>query len=188
MFKKLLFSVIALLVVALVCLLAFAQTKPDVLRVERSITIRGTPEKIYPYIANLRLWTEWSPYEKLDPDMQRTYSGAASGVSAIYSWDGKQAGAGRMEIRETIEPTQILIALDFSKPMAAHNTVEFLLRPSGETTTVTWLMYGPNTFIGKVMCVFVDMDTLLGKDFETGLSNLKGLIESQGTLPPTLVN
>jgi uncharacterized protein YndB with AHSA1/START domain len=170
---------IALVVVVLVAaLLAFAATKPDSFRVQRAASINAPPEKIYPLISDLRRWGAWSPWEKLDPAMKRTHSGAASGRGAVYEWDGnKEVGAGRMEIVEVSPPSAVRIKLDFLKPFAAHNFAEFTLEPKGDATTVTWAMYGPNTYVSKLMSVFFSMDSMLGKYFETGLANLKAASE-----------
>lgn len=166
---------IALVVVVLVAaLLVFAATKPDSFRVQRTASIKAPPEKIYPLISDLKGWSAWSPWEKLDPAMKRTHSGAASGKGAVYEWDGnKEVGAGRMEIVEASPPSAVRIKLDFVKPFAAHNFAEFTLAPKGDATTVTWAMYGPNTYVSKLMSVFVSMDGMIGGYFESGLANLK---------------
>jgi uncharacterized protein YndB with AHSA1/START domain len=110
--------------------------------------------------------------------MKRTHSGAPSGKGAIYEWDGNnQVGKGRMEIIEATPPSKIVIKLDFMKPFEAHNTAEFTMQPAGDATNVTWAMHGPNLFVGKVMSIFIDMDDMIGKDFEAGLANLKTLAE-----------
>ena len=110
--------------------------------------------------------------------MQRSYSGAAAGEGAVYAWEGnKNVGSGRMEILETSAPSKIVIKLDFLKPFEAHNTAEFTMLPQGDGTHVTWLMHGPAPFINKVMQVFMNLDRMIGKDFEAGLANLKTATE-----------
>jgi uncharacterized protein YndB with AHSA1/START domain len=170
---------IAIVVVVLVAaLLAFAATRPDSFRVQRSASIKAAPEKVYPLIADFRSWSAWSPWEKLDPAMKRTHSGAASGNGAVYAWEGnREVGAGRMEIVEAAPPSRIRIKLDFMQPFEAHNFAEFTLAPAGDGTTVTWAMYGPNTFLSKLMSVFVSMDGMVGGYFESGLANLKAASE-----------
>jgi uncharacterized protein YndB with AHSA1/START domain len=160
-------------------LLVFAATKPDTFQVQRRTTIKAPPEKIFALINDFRNWSGWSPYEKLDPAMKRTLSGAAQGKGSIYEWasDGR-AGRGRMEITDAAPPSQITIKLDFVKPFESHNTVNFTTQPAGDSTTVTWAMQGPNPYLAKVMSIFVSMDRMVGKDFETGLANLKALAES----------
>ena len=149
----------------------------DTFRVERSILIAAPPQAIFPYIDDFHRWVDWSPYEKMDPAMRKTYSGAAAGQGAVYGWAGKKAGSGRMEIRQSQPPARVLIQLDFSKPMTAHNTAEFTLTPQGEATRVTWAMYGPRTLMSKVMGLFFSMDKLVGPQFEEGLETLKRLAE-----------
>lgn len=166
------------IVVAIIAVLGFAATKPDSFRVERSATIKAPPEKIFAYINDFHRWNQWSPYEKLDPAMTRTLSGAESGKGAIYEWSGNnQAGAGRMEITDSTPASKITIKLDFSKPMEGHNTAEFTFTPQGDSTQVSWAMSGPMPYIAKVMSIFFNMDQMIGKDFETGLGNLKALSE-----------
>ena len=173
MFKK-----IALVVVVLVAgVLVYATTRPDALHVQRAARIKAPPEKIVPLITDFHSWTAWSPYEKVDPAMKRTYSGAASGKGAVYEWEGNsQVGQGRMEITET-SPSRVTIKLDFVKPLEGHNIAAFTLIPQGDATNVAWTMDGPTPYIGKVIGVFVDMDHMIGKDFETGLANMKAIAE-----------
>lgn len=166
-------------IVLLAALLVFASTKPDTFRVERSISIKAPPDKIFALINDLHNWGAWSPWEKMDPVMKRTYSGASNGKGAAYEWEGNsKVGIGRMEITDSSPPSKILIKLDFLKPFEAHNTAEYTLQAQGDTTQVTWAMYGPNLYLAKVMQVFVSMDSMVGKDFETGLANLKSIAES----------
>jgi hypothetical protein len=155
-----------------------AMTQPDTFRVSRSLDMQAPPEKIYSILTDFRRSGEWSPYEKLDPDMKRSYSGAATGKGAVYAWDGdSNAGAGRMEIAEATPSQSVTLKLDFERPFEASNVVEYKLQPKGSATQVSWDMHGPMPFISKVMCVFVDIDKMIGKDFETGLANLKALAE-----------
>ena len=150
----------------------------DTFRVERTTTVNAPAAKIYPFIDDFHRWTTWSPYEKLDPAMRRTYAGAQSGRGAVYEWDGdNRAGAGRMEITDATAPSNITIKLDFSRPFEGHNTAEFSLVPAGDGTAVTWAMHGPSPFVAKLMSLFFSFDKLVGKDFETGLANLKAVAE-----------
>jgi uncharacterized protein YndB with AHSA1/START domain len=135
--------VLALLVIA-GGLLLFAATKPDTFQGQRTVTIKAPPEKIFALIGDVHRWGIWSPYEKLDPAMRRTLSGAAEGKGSIYEWDSdSRAGRGRMEITDASPPSQVTIKLDFVKPFESRNTVNFTLRPQGESTNVTWAMQGP---------------------------------------------
>lgn len=170
---------IAIVIVLLIAgVLAFAATKPDTFRVERSATISAPPEAVFPLINDFHNWEAWSPWEKLDPAMAKSHSGAASGQGAIYEWEGNSdVGKGRMEITESTPPSRIQIKLDFLVPFESHNTTEFTMQPAGGGTNVVWAMYGENNFIGKIMQVFMDMDSMIGKDFETGLANMKAVAE-----------
>ena len=174
MFKRILLVVVVLIG----ALLAYAATRPDSFRVERAAVIKAPPAKVFALIDDFHQWAGWSPWDKLDPSMKRSHSGAASGKGAVYAWEGNgDVGAGRMEILETTAPSRVLIRLDFIKPFEARNTAEYTLRPEGEATRVTWAMYGPAPFVSKLMQVFVSMDAMIGKDFEQGLANLKALAE-----------
>jgi uncharacterized protein YndB with AHSA1/START domain len=178
MIKTIVAVVAVLLVLVVAAVLVLAATKPDAFRVERTATIKAPPEKIFALINDLHGWGAWSPYEKKDPAMKRTFSGAASGKGAIYEWDGnKNVGKGRMEITETSPPSRIRIKLDFISPFEGHNAAEFTMAPKGDATSVTWAMDGPAPFISKVMQVFLNFDSMIGKDFEEGLANLKTLAE-----------
>lgn len=163
---------------ALVAVLLFAATRPDSFRVERSITVQAPPDKVFALINDFRRWPEWSPWEKLDPQMKRTFGGAASGPGAVYAWEGNdEVGAGRMEILEAQPGAKVSIKLDFLRPFEGHNTADFTLQAAGTATGVRWAMHGPSPFVTKLMGVFVDMDRMIGKDFEAGLAQLKAVAE-----------
>ncbi|MDP1948025.1 MAG: SRPBCC family protein [Nitrospirota bacterium] len=165
----------ALLVVSL---LAYAATKPDTFRVQRTATIAAPPEKVFGLIQDLHQWAFWSPWEKMDPAMKKSYSGAPQGAGAALEWDGNtDVGTGRMEIVSTVPSSRVVIKLDFLKPFEAHNQAEFIVEGSESSTSVTWAMHGPQPFIMKVMDLVMGMDKMVGKDFETGLANLKQLAE-----------
>jgi uncharacterized protein YndB with AHSA1/START domain len=178
MVKTILLVLAVVLGVTVAIVVALAVSKPDTLTVQRSVTIKAPPEKIFPLINDFKSWATWSPYEKKDPAMKRDFSGAASGKGAVYAWDGdKNVGAGRMEMLEALPSSKLTIRLDFSRPFETHNTAEFTILPQGDATAVTWTMRGPSLFISKVMQVFFDMDAMIGKDFEVGLANLKAITE-----------
>ena len=180
MIKTIAIVVVVLLVVSVAGVLLLAVSKPDTFRVQRTTSVKASPDRIFPLIADFHGWSAWSPYEKLDPAMKRTFGGADKGKGAVYEWDSDgKAGKGRMEITDAPAPSKVTIKLDFFKPFESHNTAEFKLEPRGDTTELTWAMYGPNLFIGKVMSIFFDMDKMIGKDFETGLANLKTLAEQK---------
>jgi uncharacterized protein YndB with AHSA1/START domain len=174
MFKKIV-MVFALVVVVI---LGLAMAQPDSFQVQRSATIKAPPEKVMAYLSDFHQWSAWSPWEKLDPNMKRTFSGAASGQGAVYEWLGNdEVGQGRMEITENAAPSKLAIKLDFIKPFKSTNQTVFTLQPQGDGTTVTWTMTGPSEFITKLMGVFVSMDKMIGKDFEKGLTQLQAAAE-----------
>jgi len=170
---------IAIIVAVLLAgILIFAATRPDTFRVQRSTSIKAPPEKIFPLINDLRGWGAWSPYEKRDPAMKRAFGATAAGKGAVYEWDGnKSVGKGRMEITDTAPPSQIVIKLDFIAPFEAHNVAEFTLNGKGDATNVTWAMYGPASFVSKLMGIFFNVDRMIGKDFEAGLAALRAIAE-----------
>ncbi len=171
---------IAIVVVSLVAaLLIFAATRPDTFRVERSISIEAPSEKIFAILNDFHLSQSWSPFEKKDPTMKRTFGGAASGKGAVYEFDGnKEVGKGRLMITDTAPPSKITIALDMVEPFEAHNTVEFTLGANGDSTKVTWAMHGPQSYVMKVLSFFIDCDKMVGKDFEAGLVKLKAITQT----------
>jgi uncharacterized protein YndB with AHSA1/START domain len=176
------FEIIAILAIVIAVVIAvifiIAATKPAAFSVQRAIAIKAPPERIFPLINDFHQWGTWSPYDNRDPAMKRSFSGAASGKGAAYGWEGnRNVGSGRMEILEASAPAKIVIKLDFLKPFEGHNTAEFTMLPQGSVTNVTWRMHGPASFIHKVMQVFMNLDTMIGKDFEVGLVNLKTLTE-----------
>jgi hypothetical protein len=157
--------------------LLLALTRPNALHVERMASIKAPPDKIFPFINDFHNWASWSPYEKKDPAMKRTFGGASAGKGAVYEWDGNSdVGQGRMEILDA-SPSRVTIKLDFMKPFEGHNVAAFTMTPSGEATTVTWSMDGPTPFLGKVIGLFMNMDTMIGTDFEAGLANLRTIAE-----------
>jgi len=159
--------ILIVIVVLIAALLAFAATRPGNFRVQRKTSIKALPEKIFPLIADFHNWTSWSPWEKKDPALKRTYSGAPSGQGAVYAWEGnRNVGSGRMEITEASAPSKVAIKLDFIKPFEGHNATLFTLQPEGGATTVTWDMQGPLAFVAKVFGIFVSMDKMIGNDFE----------------------
>ena len=176
--SQVLVIIAVILAVAIAAVLILAATKPTTLRVQRSVSINAPPELIFSLISDFHQWVTWSPYEQKDPAMKRTYSGTERGRGAVYAWDGdKNVGSGRMEILDVSAPSKIVIKLDFFKPFEGHNTAEFTMLPQGDGTHVTWLMHGPANFMSRLIQVFMNLDNLIGKDFEAGLANLKTITE-----------
>ena len=168
-------TAILLAVVAIVAVvLMLASRQPDSFRVERRATINASPDRVFPLINDFHRWDAWSPWEKLDPAMQKAFDGPPSGVGSSYAWKGNsKAGEGRMEIVDSRPASRVGLKLDFLKPFKSSNTTDFDLAPSGNGTDIRWSMSGPHTMMSKVMCLFTSMDRMVGKDFEEGLANLK---------------
>jgi uncharacterized protein YndB with AHSA1/START domain len=173
------FKIIGIIVAIVVAgVLLIAANKPDSFRVERRASIQAPPEKIFPLINDLRAFNTWNPFEKKDPNLKRRYSGPSSGRGAGYAFDGnKDVGKGSLEILESAPPSKVTMRLAMVEPFEVRNTVEFTLVPNGGTTNVTWAMQGPAPFIAKVIHVFIDMDKMVGQDFEAGLASLKAIAE-----------
>lgn len=160
-------------VAIVVAVLLLAASRPDQFAVERRIVVRAPAEKIVPLVSDFRRWAEWSPWEKLDPAMKRTFGGPAAGVGSTYAWQGnKDVGSGRMEVK-SVTADKVSIQLDFLDPFEAHNTADFLLAPKDGGTEVRWVMSGPAPFVTKLMDMVVGMDSMVGPDFERGLAQLK---------------
>jgi len=159
--------------------LVYASTRPDSFRIERTLVVNAPPEAPYARVQDLHRWTEWSPWEGIDPAMKRTYGGPASGVGASYGWEGTaKVGSGRMEIIEAVPGAKLVLKLDFLTPMEAHNTAEFTFVREGSGTRVTWAMFGPSPFLSRLMGLVFNMDRMVGGMFAQGLASLKARCES----------
>jgi hypothetical protein len=171
-------TVTIIIVVLIALALILVGTRPDAFRLERSALITAPPAKIVPLIDDFHAWGQWSPWEKIDPTMTRTFEGPERGVGAVYGWSGNgKAGSGRMEILES-GPSKVVIKLDFLKPFEAHNTAIFVLEPQGDATRVVWSMEGPQPFVAKLMSLVFNMEKMVGPDFEKGLADLKRAAEA----------
>ena len=181
MIKKVLLGLVALVVLAVVVVCGIASTKPDTVHYERSMEMKADPQVIFDKVQTFKEWKHWSPWANLDPAMTLTLSGPEQGVGAVYEWKGnRDVGQGRMEILEADAPKKLRIKLDFIEPFEGHNEAHFTFTPNGDMTKVTWEMIGPNPFLSKIFATLIDMDAMLGAQFETGLTNLKGLVETGG--------
>jgi hypothetical protein len=177
MLKKILIA----LVIVVAGFLTFAATRPDTYRVERSAKIDAPATVIFSQLEDFKAWPAWSPWDKRDPAMKKTYEGPATGVGSTYSWEGnKEVGKGRMAIVASEPPSQIRYHLEFIEPFAAVANTAFTLAPEGgKSVAVTWAMDGTNNLMGKVFGIFMNMDTAIGADFEKGLASLKTISEAE---------
>jgi uncharacterized protein YndB with AHSA1/START domain len=172
-----------ILIVAAVVILAvlgFAATRPSSFVVTRTIVINAPPEKLSGMVADFHQWAAWSPWEKMDPGMKRTYGGTPSGVGSTYAWVGNdKVGSGNMDIQKVEPGREVVFGLHFVKPFKADNLGRFTFQPEGAGTKVTWSMEGKNPYIAKLMGLFFNMDQMIGKDFEAGLANMKAAAKKQ---------
>jgi len=178
MIKKILLYgiVVVVLIIAIFCVVVAMQ--PAHYQVERSAIINAPAPVVFAQVNDFHKWETWSPWEKIDPNMKKDFSGSAAGNGAVYSWIGnKDVGEGRMTITESRPSDSIKIKLEFIKPFAATNATDFTFTPHGNQTNVKWTMAGDNNFIGKAFCLFMDMDKMVGGDFEKGLAQMKTVAE-----------
>ena len=175
MLKKFLIGI----AVVIIGFLVVVALQPADYRVARSITMSASPAVVFPHVNELKKWAAWNPWEKLDPNMKMTYAGPEAGVGASYSWVGNSdVGEGKMTITGSKPNESIQFKLEFFKPMAGVSDTEFTFKPQGNQTEVTWSMTGKNNFIGKAMCLFMNMDKMIGGQFEKGLADLKSIAET----------
>ncbi|MGZ5030954.1 MAG: SRPBCC family protein [Methylobacter sp.] len=172
-------AIIIIAIILLAALLLYIFTKPDTFRICRAVRIKASPDRIFALINDFQNWDAWSPYEKTDSEMKRNFSGKPRGEGAVYEWEStdSRAGTGRMEIIESLPSTKITIELDLAEPIESHCLLEFILEAQGDGTDISWTMHGTNSYFGKIMEIFYDRDSMLGKDFEEGLANLKTIAE-----------
>ncbi|PXX45051.1 SRPBCC family protein [Undibacterium pigrum] len=168
----------AIILLLLIAFILFVATRPDDFRIERSLSMQARPEQIFPLLNDFHEWEAWSPWEKVDPAVRRSYSGPQHGQAAVYAWAGnKELGEGRMEILESQPFNYLRIQINFYKPFAAQNTIEFRLDEQGPTTLVSQAMFGSCNFMSKLMGLFFSMDNMVGKKFDEGLLDLKNIVE-----------
>lgn len=175
MFKKILIG-LAVVIVVFVIVVA---TRPSEFRVARSVTMSAPAAAIFPHVNELKKWEPWSPWMKMDPNAKSTFEGPAAGKGAVMGWAGNnQVGEGRMTITESKPNELVHFHLEFYKPMAGTSEAEFTFKPEGNATVVTWSMTGRNNFIAKAMCMFMNMDKMVGGEFEKGLNSIKAIVEA----------
>ncbi len=169
---------IALAVIGVVLVIVVA-TRPSEFRVARTATIAAPAPAVFAQVNDFRKWEAWNPWAKLDPAMKQTYEGAPAGIGAIYTWAGNhEVGEGRMTLTESRANDLIRIRLEFLKPFKATNVGEFTFRPEGHQTAVTWSMTGQNNFMAKALHLFMNMDRMIGGQFEKGLAQMKSVVEA----------
>jgi polyketide cyclase/dehydrase/lipid transport protein len=180
MFKKILLGIVVMLVVLIAVCLVLIMMQPAHYQVERSATINAPAPAVFTLVNDFHKWDSWSPWAKLDPTMKQSYEGAPAGSGAMYSWAGNsQVGEGKMTIIESHPSDLVKIKLEFIKPFAATNATDFTFTPSGNSTNVKWTMSGDNNFVGKAFSLFMNMDKMIGADFEKGLAKMKTVAESE---------
>jgi len=172
-------TVLRIIVIVVALCLVFITTRPATFHVERSAVIAAPAATVFDQVNDFHRWAAWSPWGRLDPQMKITCDGPASGTGASYRWTGNdKVGEGSMKITSSTPASQVVIDLRFIKPFPAANVTTFTFAPEGAGTRVTWAMDGKNNFMAKAMSVFMNMDKMIGPDFERGLASLKGVAES----------
>ena len=179
MIKKILLGIVIVVVVLVVVFVCIVALQPTRYHIERSATMNASAPVVFAHVNDFHKWEAWSPWAKMDPAMKQSYEGATSGTGAVYSWAGNsQVGEGRMTITDSHPSDLIKIKLEFIKPFAATNATDFTFKPQGNQTTVTWTLDGNNNFMGKAFGLFMNMDKMVGGDFEKGLAQMKAVSEA----------
>jgi uncharacterized protein YndB with AHSA1/START domain len=174
MVKKILIALAAVVIL----FVAVVAMQPSEFRIVRSAIISAPATAVFAQVNDFHKWEAWSPWAKLDPAAKSTFEGPPAGVGAIFRWAGNsEVGAGSMTITESRPGDRIKIKLEFLEPFAATNSAEFTFKPEGDQTAVTWSMEGNNNFIGRAFCLFMNMDKMVGGQFEKGLAQMKAVVE-----------
>ncbi len=175
MLKKILLGLA--LIVALILIVAAFQ--PGEFTVRRSLAIAAPPSALFDQVNDHRKFLVWNPWMKLDPNVKTTFAGPATGVGSVCSWQGnRDVGAGSATIIETKPGELVRLRMDWREPMEGVSTVDFTFKPEGAQTLMTWEMRGQNNYVGKIMCLFMNMDRMIGDQFELGLAQLKSIVEA----------
>lgn len=172
MIKKLLLGLVAIVIIILVA----AAMQPSSFRVERSATIAATPQALFEQVNDHKKFDAWNPWSKMDPSAKNTYSGPPTGVGSACSWVGEKVGEGTATIIESEPGELVRQRMDWKKPMEGTSTVDFTFKPEGDKTVVTWAMYGENNFMGKLVSLFMDCESMCGPEFEKGLADLEKIV------------
>ena len=181
MARKILIGV-AVVVVLLVLVIL---TRPATFHIERSTLVAAPPENVFAQVNDFRAWAAWSPWEKLDPQMKKSFEGPPAGVGAKYAWSGNdKVGEGRMTIEKSDKPSTVGVKLEFLKPFESTSATTFTFAPAPGGSKVTWAMDGDNNFMAKAASLFMDMDKMIGPDFDKGLAAMKSAAESAPKAAP----
>ena len=172
-------TILIVLAAVVVVFIVVVAMQPAEFRIMRTATLSAPPADVFPHVNDFHNWEAWSPWAKLDLAAKNSFEGAAAGAGAIFKWSGnRQVGEGMMTMTESQPNDLIRIKLEFLRPFKATNTTEFTFKPEGNQTVVTWSMSGRNNFISKAFCLFMNMDKMVGGDFEKGLANMKSVVEA----------
>jgi hypothetical protein len=186
MLKKILISIAAIIAGIIIALVGIVAIQPSEFRVARTATMSAPAPAAFAQVNDFHNWQNWSPWAKRDPAVKNTYEGPSAGTGAVFKWAGNnEVGEGRMEITESRPSDLIRISLQFLKPFAATNTAEFTFKPEGDLTVVTWSMAGKNNFMAKAIHLLIDMDKMVGGDFEKGLASMKAIVETAPASKPS---
>ncbi|MEO7538752.1 MAG: SRPBCC family protein [Pyrinomonadaceae bacterium] len=179
MVKKVILAILGALLLVVVVISVVVASQPAEYSVTQSASFNATPERVFEHVNNFHKWEAWSPWARIDPAMKSFYSGPESGVGAVYEWSGNdEVGRGKMAIAESGPGELIKIDLDFIEPFASKTVTEFRFKPNGDKTDVTWTMSGKKDFVTKAVCLVMDMDKMVGPDFEKGLAQMKPVVET----------
>ena len=175
-----LFKALAVLAVIVIVVIVVVALQPAQYRITRTATMRAPAAAIFTQVNDFHNWKAWSPWERIDPAMKRDYDGTPAGIGAVYTWAGnREVGEGRMTITESRPSELIRIRLEFFKPMAGVSAAEFRFEPSGQDTVVTWSMSGDKNFLGKAIHLVLNMDAMIGGNFDKGLAQLRSMVEAE---------
>lgn len=179
MIKKLILAVLGIIVAGVIVLCVVVSMQPAEFTVTRSATFNAPPDRVFAQVNDFKNWSAWSPWEKLDPNMKKTVSDPSAGKGASYAWTGNdEVGEGKMTIAESHPSEHIKVDLEFIKPFAMKSDTNFMFKPEGDKTTMTWSMSGKNNFLSKAFGLFMNMDKMVGSDFEKGMADLKTVVET----------
>jgi uncharacterized protein YndB with AHSA1/START domain len=172
-------TILIVVAIVVVAVIAFIASRPGEFQVTRSATIAAPPAVVFAQVNDFHNWQPWSPWARMDPNAKNTFEGAPSGVGAVFHWEGKKVGQGRMTLLESQPDERIRIQLDFLKPFKASNSAEFTFEPNRDGTLVTWTMVGKSNFVMKAVGLFVNCDKMCGDQFEQGLQNLNAVCQEE---------